>query len=221
MHEEMNVKNILLGDWQNLLNIKRLSVKQVINPLTVAEHSWLVAMLVMRMCDEIFVEIKDKLTFSEYEIFIKYQGRMVQASLMHDIEEAIIGDIPKIPCGKEMSRSLKTEAIHLVNKDLFDNTKGLHYNRLRVYADSCKLVKYCDLYSLLIECIREIEMGNNTLIEVTGKALYLMEKLVNGYIKIEKNNIEQFVAEYMKGNYYNTKIWLEYQYHISIKPVKW
>ena len=218
MYEGMNVKNILLGGWQNLLNIKRLSVRQVISPLTVAEHSWLVAMLVMRMCDEIFEEARDKLTLlSERETFTRNKNEMVKAALVHDMEEAIIGDIPRIPCIRDTTYLLKIEAIHLINKDLFDDVKGLYYGRLRVLADDYTLVKYCDLYSLLIECIREIEIGNNTLIEVAGKALYLMEELVN------KDNVElePYVAKYIKENYENTRVLLGFQRKPYIRPIKW
>ena len=220
MDKYLNIKNMLLGDWQNLLNIKRLGTNNVINPISVADHSWLVAMLVMRICDQIHTEKFDELIKINYQEFTDYKSKMIQVSLIHDIEETIIGDIPRIPDIREEVKILKFSTICHINKLLFDNIDGLNYSIFHENMNEYKLVKYCDFFSLLIECIREIQLGNKNFTILAGKTLYLMEDLVRDCEDYTKDNFMYYIYEYIKINYKDVSTFLNF-WDITIKPIAW
>lgn len=230
MYETVNLKNMLFGEWQNILNVKRLATHQTINSLSVAEHSWLTAMLVMRMCDEILYdkyEQKQEFTnMRNYDRLLLAKRNWVEVALIHDLEECIIGDIPRVPCARGPVKEAKNETIEKIDSWLFDDQEGLKYGKLRKDLnedeDGYRMVHYADMYSLLIECTREIQIGNMQMVDIAQKVMFLMKSFVDNPPHDHGSEILDQVDEYIKANYYNTQAVLAYQWKVtSLTPCSW
>lgn len=213
MDYEIDIQNILEGDWQNLLNVKRLGVQPMLNPLSVAEHTWLVTMLATRMVDEIGI-------INDYKFEGGYSGRystfkldVILGSTFHDIEEAIIGDIPRLPQTREEFKPAKDKAVACINEILFNGNEYLAYDLIRRSLAAGlpgKIIHYCDVYSLLIECLREKRLGNTYLDSITGKALGLMGSLLK--FPIKGTALSNAVSDYLEENYRLTSKYVDVTY---------
>lgn len=83
----LNIRELLLGHPIRLRYVKRWGTSRVMQPDTVAEHSYFCALYSLLIAKWIEYEHKD-----EYEIRL---GMLLTRALVHDLEEAISGDFPR------------------------------------------------------------------------------------------------------------------------------
>ena len=178
----IETKTFIEGGWTRLVNVKRLGTQSVIKPLSVADHSWFTAILCMMAMDDIET-LLDK-NEEHLEPFYDMKEKVLKYALLHDIEEAIIGDIPRIDIIREATIPLKEEAIANVDRELFDvkdPDSPIDYSYTR---SVCKVgfdglvVEYFDLYALLVECLREKNMGNSSLDFIISRVLSLLHSTI-------------------------------------------
>ena len=155
----MNPHNVLNGAWQNLLEVRRWATTNMSNRYSVAEHSWLTAMLVDRFIRE---ATRDKyLFYTRVEVVADMQRTAIQRAMLHDIEECLVGDIPhtSFTANNHNVIALKRQAIDNVALILFqDMDDSLQFGSTRKMAKNGvagAVVSYADAYSLLIEMRRQ------------------------------------------------------------------
>ena len=155
----MKVDNILTGHWQNLLEVKRFGTTNMSVHLSVAEHSWLTAMLVGRFMKD---AIKDNYLYRcPLEMVGDISRNALHSALIHDIEECLISDIPNISFTRNniLVKDLKADAILEAPALLFDDpldSLGYGFDRAsaKIGVDGM-IVSYADAYSMLIELNRQ------------------------------------------------------------------
>ena len=155
----MNAINILSGGWQNLLEVKRWGTTNMSNHLSVAEHSWLTAMLSERFIRE---AIRRRYLFrSTVEVMVDISRTATINALIHDLEECLISDIPNTSFTRDNPHviSLKKDAIESVGAYLFDDpydNLGYVFDRRNAKEGVAgQVVSYADAYSMLIELNRQ------------------------------------------------------------------
>lgn len=215
-----SIDNYIQGNWQNLLNINRLPTSLVIKPISVAAHSWLVAILVDIMMSDIIdtnESIADKRFINDFYLI---KGKVLESALFHDMDEAITGDIPRIPCIYDKAKELKEEAKYSIISLLFNGNPDFVFDEVQKHAKDGiegSLVAYCDYYSLLIECVREINLGNSTMDKLAGGVLSLMREIVINNGKFDTQNlIFVSIIRYIEKNYVLTEEYFDKNFGIQI-----
>jgi len=144
----MNEKEIiefakLIG---KLKNVKRTGwkIRGVKNPESVAEHSYRTALLAMLIAD------KEGLNTE----------KLVKMALLHDLEEAINGDIPTLEKVKLDKKKLFEKNKKTVQKSLSVLPKNLQKEYLDIWIESqkcktkyAKLLKQIDYIEMMIQCL--------------------------------------------------------------------
>ena len=164
----MNLSDIFSIVNRRLSNITRFNNTPRICKETVAEHSYFVAFCVMLLSD--FLENVNL-------------EKALKLALIHDVEEAISGDLPhdvkmKYPSFnvalEEMNLSIAHEIFgdQIQYIDLWEETRDTK-------TIEAKLVKFADMFSVLMYCNNEINMGNSYMKDIYSRQL----KLINEFIK--------------------------------------
>ena len=221
MHtQNVKVSPILEGNWQKLVNVKRLCTENVVRPISVADHSWMTAMVVMQLLDNFADTFPEDETRKE---LIKGHGktraRAIEKALLHDIEECIIGDVPKIRFTNDDAARLKITASKLVSEHLFHD-EHTDYTLTRQSAKlglSGIVVGYADLYALMIELIREINMGNRGIEFIARKVQYLIRHYYEHHeYKVDTRiPYNALLMEYLKVHGDKTHIHLYLHYNLT------
>jgi len=157
MEKDSKLKNLIRFIFEHhtrLSCILRFNNTPRIASENVAEHSYYVAFLSMLMGDYLeSTGVKvDRL-------------RLIQMALLHDIEEAISGDI-LAPIKQGMFRKVldkeNTKNIALLTGGLGDGEKysALWHEVVDEKTLESKIIKLVDRMSCIIYCIREIHLGN-------------------------------------------------------------
>ena len=173
---DMNPEILLDGSWQRILNIKRFGTRNMVSAISVAEHSWLVAMLSMMICDNIVHFCKD-ISYDK-EIYV----RVLEKSILHDIEECFLGDIPFETFTRPIIKEAKDKLGPHILDVLFEEPQYSRYKK--IWKDSKDgitglIIKYSDMLSVLVESIREIRVGSNNLNDVVVRCLDLLDDIVS------------------------------------------
>lgn len=162
----------------------------------VAEHSYYVAFLAMLMGDHLKKEGVDLDML-----------RLLQMALLHDIEEAISGDIlapMKRGKFKEALDKDNIKNIALLTAGLADGEK---YSSLwREVADEATLearvIKLVDKMSCFIYCIREVHLGNGyfkAVLEYETKNILKCAERIPNAIEFA-TEVVRYVVSYLSGN---------------------
>ena len=217
----MKVSTFLEGRWERLTNVRRLATFKTHSDYSVAEHSWVTAMLCLMALDDMaeqygFLENND----SSSKDFLAMRGNVLEKALVHDIEEAITGDIPNIDILNADAKPLKDEAVGNIRDYLFHGEENITIQMLR---EDCKvgvtgqLVAFFDLYALLIECIKDRKMGNNMLDDVIQRALELMNDISFSYYLRNKHGrkLVKCIADYMKNLSEETDKYIRVQWVVN------
>ena len=151
-----------------LRNIARFPAFSINNKFDVISHSYLCAMLVNRYCDFMAKNL-DGGKYSDTYSNVQFRYMLMQAVLLHDIEEVVINDIPA---------PVKIEGLDKIKKDIrkpfFDFVGFQHDEDLNSLNIG---VKHIDTVAVLIECV--IYLKNNSddvLLDLIG---YYLGKLKN------------------------------------------
>ncbi len=179
-------ESLLNGKWQWILNVKRYQNRHMVDPLSVADHSWLTAMLSMIIFDSIgFYDgtPNDDLTNI-------MRSELLTRAILHDVEESLTGDIPLEKETKDAMKYAKGLVSFPIMETIFPVSLKDKYSGHHLFAkhDSTvegAIVKYADMLSALIEALREKALGNTNLDDVVNNAMnYLNEMFVN----VEREN---------------------------------
>ncbi len=137
-----------------LSNVQRFQGRSLTAKYSVADHSFRVAYIAMRLTDSV--------ALSSYTKF-----KVLQKALMHDFEEALLGDIPspyKKYLGSDYTKAAKTAIIeetglpeHYV--DLWETAKD------KLVAEG-EIVELADKLELFVTAAFEVESGNLRLMDV-------------------------------------------------------
>lgn len=161
----MSIKTI-----RKLNHIKRCSLFPLVNPSSVAEHSFHVAIM-----SKIYSTELANLCHVSVDI-----DRATSLALFHDIEESIISDIPWT-----VKRHLRatTEFDESV-KGYVRRQFGKHSDQLAELATNCcdgtiewLIVKTCDMAELLLYCKEEYDTGNRHLGEMFKNGAETLKEL--------------------------------------------
>lgn len=114
--------------------IRRYHTAPVLRQQTVAEHSWRMASLVLRVCPTA-------------------SAALLGACLWHDVSELVTGDVPG-PVKWE-NELLRIE-LHNISSE-FETQRKLRYE---LGPEEFKLLRWADLYEGLLFCLEEVESGN-------------------------------------------------------------
>lgn len=131
---------------RRLSNLKRCSLFPVVIQQNVAEHSFYVSVL----CLFVSEELKRKGIKLDEAKLLKY-------SLLHDIDEAITGDIPY-----HVKKELNPTLSEYVSRTLQEEFNGIDYE-IDKESLEYKIVKLCDYVELYLYCCEEKLRGNSAL----------------------------------------------------------
>lgn len=171
MNNELS-ENLLNGRWQWILNVKRYQNRHTIDPISVADHSWLVAMLSMMIFDSIgFYDgsINDDLVNI-------MRGELLTRAILHDVEESLTGDIPLESETRKAMKYAKGLVSDDIMKAIFPSDIADKYSAHHMFAkynqttEGC-IVKYADMLSALIEALREKKLGNTNFDDIIERAM--------------------------------------------------
>src|SRR5574343_489029 len=157
---------------ETLSYINRFSNLRNNREQTVADHAYRVAMLCTVLCDE----INDRVPSSSAKTKSKKQLRKLDYSLLmrfalfHDVEEAIVGDIP-YPYKSSVHYQAQNES-EFVSAQLKNDNILSRYNRYIIAKFQPKerlefeVMKFCDMLDLVFYSFAEIKSGNRHFLQV-------------------------------------------------------
>ena len=125
-----------------------------------------------------------------------------ERALLHDIEECVIGDIPRIDSVRSVANELKSRAIKSIDQFVYDN----QYNFGQIRKVSKRgiaglIVEYFEYCALFAECIREMNLGNKHVIQIAERALYLMVMVFeNDELDFLDSWIDNVIKDYLKSH---------------------
>lgn len=156
---------------KNTLNIldtgitKRLHTFEIIKEQNTAEHSWGVAAIICNVMDN-------------------PSANLLKAALFHDCAEKIIGDIPyftkKDIIGIDILEREANDSLGL--KCLYEN----------LTQEELEILKIADLLELGYKCIRERNLGNLNLSEVSVNVFNIVNNILDESYKIGYDTEENF-----------------------------
>ncbi len=170
-------ESLLNGRWQWILNVKRYQNRHTIDPLSVADHSWLTAMLGLMIYDSIDFNMDTEWTHME-------RGEVVIKALLHDIEEGMTGDIPLEKETRDAMKYAKGLVTTSIIKMIFPSKlkDGYLYEHKNAKTDSVSgsIIRYADMLSALIEALREKQLGNTNFDDVVNNAMNHLNEMFLG-----------------------------------------
>ena len=158
---------------QHLRHVRWFNTMPCIIPMSVAEHSFVTAVVAILMASDV-----------NKEHDLKDGGEMVKAALLHDLEEGFTGDINAL-AKKLMGdfrgrfRSLQKDAMDSII--LADAPKGGELMHYWSVGHKDELVKAADLVSMWLYAVEEVDLGNSRMRSVC----YIVE---NWLRKLEEEN---------------------------------
>ncbi len=185
-------KSLLNGRWQWILNVKRYQNRHTIDPLSVADHSWLTAILGIMIYDSIDFHMDTERTF-------EVRGDILSKAILHDVEESMTGDIP---LEKETRIAMKHAKalvrVGIINilfpANLTEGYKREHANA-KDDTISGNIIRYADMLSALIEALREKRLGNTNFDDVVQNAMHHLDDIVTNMI-VQDEYVEGTLQEF-------------------------
>ncbi len=183
--------SLLNGRWQWILNIERYQNRHTIDALSVADHSWLTAMLGLMIYDSIDFNMDTEWTYME-------RGEVVIKALLHDVEESMTGDIPlEAETRIAMKHAKELVSGVILNKIFPSDLVGTYLDTHKKVKDnsvSGVIIKYADMLSALIEALREKQLGSTNFDDVIGRAIGHLHDIVTG-IAVNTRNDDTLVEK--------------------------
>ncbi len=142
--------------WFELKNLPRTGWIQngVMNPETVASHSWGMSLLAMKLCPE-------NLDLS----------RVLQICIVHDLPESIVGDItPYDGVSKADKKKMESEAMAKIAPEFLDLWEEYENQT----SDEAKFVKRMDKLDMSVQAMiykKQLSMDSETFIQSAKKYL--------------------------------------------------
>ena len=172
-----NLTNYLL-DIDNLRNITRFQTAPRNARETVAEHSFYVAAIVLKLHDYFEFNLESALS----------------TALMHDYSEVYISDVPHSikAANKELAEALETAEAKVNVEKLSVNyaTKIDEFNKLAT-AEGC-IVNLADVLSVLMYSRYEVKLGNK---EYMREVYHKTFKRINSILKTAKQYLKPEYCE--------------------------
>ena len=151
---------------RNLNHVYRCACNPVVKPTTVAEHSYHTTVIALFIAEEIATRVPEVFSIAE----------VVRQALLHDVEEAILSDIPH-PVKKhiDMGEALPT----LFDEHFWDAPGWLETAVLTPHGGTleARVVKLADYLELAMHCKDEERMGNHNLDPIKETAIKLAKEL--------------------------------------------
>jgi len=178
----MNFRNLLLGSTQRLRYVWRWSGTPVLARESVAEHSYYTALFSLFIMETIEPE-----QLAEID-----RHRVLQDALIHDMEEAITGDIPR-PFKHGNARSSQffsragRDAMKSVSAELYDDFVEAgwltrRWQHCKNDSDEGRIVRFADFCSVLSYIWQEAERNGPVLRdERLGLQEYAQSFLIPAY----------------------------------------
>ncbi len=205
-------ESLLNGRWQWILNIERYQNRHTIDALSVADHSWLTAMLSMMIFDSIgFYD-----GTSNDDLTNIMRGELLTRAILHDVEESLTGDIPLESETKVEIKYVKGLISNNIMKAIFPSEIADKYSAHHMFAKHSmtvegSIVRYADMLSALIEALRENDLGNTNLDDIIENAMgYLRDMFTdvdcgNRTLLIKAinymNDLTDEIINYIQSNY--------------------
>ena len=182
-------ENLLNGKWQRLLNVKRYQTYHVVDPLTVADHCWLTAMISMIIFDSFFID-RNSINDDETVDRLDMRNDLLTKALLHDIEESLTGDIPREEIIRDEIKEMKEKVGNSILNNIFSNDLVRKYTYIfhiaKDHTLSGIIITYADMLSALIEALREKSIGNNNLDDTVEHAMGLLSKQTSTIISSDE-----------------------------------
>lgn len=127
--------------------VKRWHTKVTIKDQDVAAHSWGVALIILKIAPR--------------------DHELLRAALLHDMAEVESGDIP-YPFKRDHQRLHQELIEHEKDFEIINGTQCF------LKAEQVKMLKWADMFELLLWCKRELKLGNESIkytIDVAFRAL--------------------------------------------------
>ena len=185
-----------MNDCRAILNFRRLRTIQRFNSLIrlagedVAQHSYYVAILAMRMGDEINEKAINETGKPEIDMEL-----LLRKALLHDIPECLTGDVL---WATKRHNDLISDGIHMAEESMIDDLLKETSSILkgyRKYMMECKdgkegaIVATADLLELGMYCFEEASMGNPGFAAMLPKVIELIQDSPAHYTDICTNTL--------------------------------
>lgn len=150
----MNVKNVLSGSTYRLRTVKRWGADTTIRPENVAEHCYYVSFYSMLLGN-----------WLEDRGFSVDWRKLHGETLCHDIEEALMTDIPRFvkratPELFEAVQQASAEKVHEIAAELGDQSVVDHWRSAKGKNREGRILAVADLMSAISYVIHEVNIGN-------------------------------------------------------------
>lgn len=148
---ERSQMNEWLFQLRRLKNVNRCGVLSCLRPENVVEHSYFVAIIAYDLAKEL--EEKEGIKIDYNVLLLK--------SLLHDIEESIIGDIPyPVKHSSELFKTLFEEEKNKIVDKFFPKEISLINQNSKVGIEG-EIVHIADYLELYLYCVEEQISGNH------------------------------------------------------------
>lgn len=131
--------------------VKRWHTKLTIKDQDLAAHQWGVAMILMH-------------------IYPEAPAYLIKAALTHDLHESVSGDAP-YPFKRTYP---EVGALYDKQADEFAVTNGLP---TAMNLEEEHILKWCDMFELLLWCFREKRLGNQDVEKTIGVAIFALDTM--------------------------------------------
>jgi len=158
----MMVREFMQTPWTRLANVQRYSTFPMIHRESVAEHSYFVCLLSYNMAEDINSQGGD----------VNLE-RVMRLAIVHDLDEALTGDFPRpfkhssVPLLAAIQKQTKVA----MENELPPTWIMADWNESQKYGTAeNSIVKFCDLWSVVIYAVREAKLGNQHATEILERA---------------------------------------------------
>lgn len=161
----LDLRELLIGYSVRLRYVNRFSTCRVMNPETVAEHSFFVAYYALMLVQWCEATISSKCISLDID-----RGKLLTRALVHDIDEAITGDVPRTfkYSDEKLRQMLNTVASQgvekLANKLWPSNPISLsmseNWKNAKDNTPEGRIIEFADFLSVLSYLYEEIRASN-------------------------------------------------------------
>ena len=159
-----DILELINNIYMRLSSIARYNTRTRVISESVAEHSYLVALICLVLADLNDWDDED----------------ILKSAILHDVEEILSGDIPgHVKVRKKLNKELEalnTESMSTLLSVLPENLQHKYFDLWKRPRVSLGVVGFADSVAGILYCIREAKLGNRYMHDILGNYLIKLDE---------------------------------------------